>query len=116
MKTYIHDEIEIYIFESYVIGARTYCILSGDDALLIDAVLTKELVPFLNERNIKKITVLLTHGHYDHILGLEELRNKFPVTVGCLDLSKEVLEDPRKNLTAVATLINEMRRKKYNLD
>ncbi len=101
---------EVHAFVSPIIKATTYCVVQEDEGLLIDAVDSSELYEFLSERSIKKVTVLLTHGHYDHILGIPELRRRFEVLVACSENGVEVLKNPRKNLTSVANLINSFRK------
>lgn len=100
----------IYIFKTKVIDANTYCFIEGNDALLIDAVQSDELQEFLLSREIKRIAVLLTHGHYDHIMSIPNLKNKFDTVVICAASGKDILENPRKNLSAVANHINFFRK------
>ncbi len=112
MRAFLREDLEINIFESYIIGARTFCIIKDGEALLIDAVLEDELVPYLKEKGVSDVLVLLTHGHYDHILGIPELQKAFSVRIGASERSRDILSDCRKNLSAFGTMINEMRRKK----
>ena len=100
----------IYIFKTKVIDANTYCFIEGNDALLIDAVQSDELQNFLLSREIKRIAVLLTHGHYDHIMSIPNLRKQFDTVVICAESGKDILENPRKNLSAVANHINFFRK------
>ncbi len=45
--------------------------------------------------------VLLTHGHYDHILGLRSLLGKNRVKTYAGEKEEELLQDPNQNLTVV---------------
>ena len=44
--------------------------------------------------------ILLTHGHFDHIGAVSELRKKYQVPVYCHESEKAILEDSVLNLSA----------------
>lgn len=101
----------MYNFKSDQIYANTYCFIDDTDALLIDAVQSDELVDFLLKRKVKRIEILLTHGHYDHIMEIPNLKRIFDTKVICSCYGKDILKNPRKNLSAMANHINFMREK-----
>lgn len=45
--------------------------------------------------------ILLTHGHFDHVMGIDRLVAAFDLPVYLLEEEKEVLADPMQNLSAV---------------
>lgn len=45
--------------------------------------------------------ILLTHGHFDHVMGIDRLVAEFDLPVYLLEEEKEVLADPTQNLSAV---------------
>lgn len=45
--------------------------------------------------------VLLTHGHFDHIGAAQAIREQYGIPICALDAEREVLEDSRKNLSAM---------------
>lgn len=100
----------IYIFRTKVIDANTYCFIKDKEALLIDAVQSDELQDFLLSREINHIVLLLTHGHYDHIMSVPSLKKLFDIVVICANSGKDILENPKKNLSAVANHINFFRK------
>lgn len=54
-------------------------------------------------RNNKKepVSILLTHGHYDHMLAAEALRDVFSVHILAAAAEKELLENASYNLSAM---------------
>lgn len=63
----------------------------GDEAKKIQDYIEK------NALNIKAI--LLTHGHFDHIMAVEALRKLYQVPVYAAKAEKEVLSNPSVNLS-----------------
>ena len=45
----------------------------------------------------KPAGILLTHGHYDHIMAVSELQKKWQVPVYAARAEEEMLTDPRLN-------------------
>lgn len=51
------------------------------------------------ELGARPCAVLLTHGHFDHILAAKSLRDEFQIPVYCGAQEKALLEDPSLNLS-----------------
>lgn len=47
--------------------------------------------------------ILITHGHFDHVLAMDEIRERYGVNVYAGLTEKEVLHNPQMNLTASFT-------------
>lgn len=77
----------------------TYVIDNGESVCwLIDCGDNEPLLPLLKGKRLKG--VLLTHSHFDHIYGLNELLKRFPETLIYTNESgKEALLDERKNMS-----------------
>lgn len=54
----------------------------------------------LTEKGFEFEAILLTHGHYDHILGADELRRLSGAKIYALESEHVLLEDPYVNLSA----------------
>lgn len=57
---------------------------------------------FVNANKLKIKFVLLTHEHFDHIAGVNDLSEKYHFTLLCSSLTAKALLDARKNLSAFA--------------
>lgn len=88
---------DVYRFEMPVIRANMYVLLHGDAALVIDPSVRAEVEQLLRKAHIKNCTVLLTHEHFDHISGVNHLRELFPCQVISSQMCAERMADPRKN-------------------
>lgn len=59
------------------------------------------IVRVVKERGFSVSRIVLTHGHYDHIMALHDVQAAFPDAKLCLcHLEKDLVNDPYKNLTA----------------
>ena len=52
------------------------------------------------EMQVRPAAIILTHGHFDHILAAEELKNKYSIPIYACEKEEKTLQDPRINLTA----------------
>jgi len=92
-----------------VLGAyQTNCFVlrSGEDSgdcLIIDTGLDAEpLIDFLHHNSLKPRAVVLTHGHIDHIAGVELLRKNFPGIETCIHkLDADMLTGRCDNLSGL---------------
>ncbi|MDR0963444.1 MAG: MBL fold metallo-hydrolase [Clostridium sp.] len=54
----------------------------------------------LEHAGLSVAAILLTHGHFDHICGVKELKQKSDAPIYALEQEKELLQDANKNLSA----------------
>lgn len=86
----------------------TNCYVAWDEqtkaAVIVDpAAYPKKMAEFLKEEGLEIQAVLLTHGHFDHIMGLDALLNDYPVPVYVHEAEKELIADPKTNLSLTYT-------------
>jgi glyoxylase-like metal-dependent hydrolase (beta-lactamase superfamily II) len=77
---------------------------SAADCLIIDAGLdAPQLLVFLEKHKLEPAALVITHGHIDHIAGIEKLRAKYPsMRVYIHKLDSELLTDSVGNLSFMA--------------
>ena len=92
--------------EKFVLGpVGTNCyIVSNDDTMecfIVDvAACPPEFVSHIRNSGLTVKAVLLTHGHFDHIMGLDRFLEEFPVPVYACAAEKDVLESSQLNSSA----------------
>lgn len=77
----IGDWMRLKQFQVDVSGwkSNAYAFFQGHYVLLIDAIGgSTEAISYIEEIGAEPLALLITHGHFDHIAGVEEMRNKFP--------------------------------------
>lgn len=71
------------------------------EGLVVDPSFSPEqYIHAIQEKKIHLKSILLTHGHVDHMAGMNELRKAFPEAEMYMDRrDREFLRDPAKNLS-----------------
>ncbi len=103
---YINDDTKIYVYSMPILDSRMYIIINDEsekEALIIDPLFSDEAVPVL--RTLSHATVLLTHSHYDHISGMNWLREQVDCTLLCSQCCAEKIVNPYKNLAAFSAVL-----------
>jgi len=98
------------IVDTIIMGdyqTNCYCVRNNKDAaecLVIDPGLEPEpLVQMLKENDRTPVDILLTHGHVDHIGGVESIRRHWPkVRVAIHKDDASMLINPEENLSLMA--------------
>lgn len=79
-------------------GANTYLLLSGNKALAVDPCVSVSAIKDAAEKEGATIVgILLTHGHFDHIMSLDTLRDTTGVDAYVHTNDAEMLSDGKKN-------------------
>lgn len=94
---YKEDELYIYCFPYFPVNSNMYLIFDGEDAIIIDPNNNSDIDIILSKHDIKEITVLLTHGDFDHINGLPFLEEKYQLNVICHKLCAQRIKDIKNN-------------------
>ncbi len=79
-------------------GVNCYLISKNNDAILIDAGFKPDIIEeYIDNNGLNLKAILLTHAHFDHIAGLEQIRNKYNAPVYVHVKEKDWLHDPTLN-------------------
>jgi len=73
----------------------------SNKACLIDpAVYDVEITNDISSKELSLEYIILTHGHFDHILGANAFKQQTGAKIAAHELEFEYLENPAKSLTA----------------
>lgn len=80
-------------------SATSYIIYNEQrEAVLIDpSFKATKIVKWLKEESINLLAILLTHGHFDHIEGIEEVKKSFSCLIYIEKSDEVLLDNPYKN-------------------
>ena len=96
-------EMKIEKFVLGPVGTNCYIVRNEDtmECFIVDmAACPPELVSHIKNAGLTAKAVLLTHGHFDHIMGLDRFLEEFPVQVYACGAEKELLENAQMNSSA----------------
>ena len=79
-------------------GANCYCLFDGGDAIVIDPSTDADtILREINQRGAVLRMILLTHGHFDHVLSADRLRDMTGAPLLIHNEDAEMLTDANKN-------------------
>ncbi len=93
-------------FVTGIISTNCYLAVNEDtkQAVIVDpAACPKKMLDFIEEKELKIEAILLTHGHFDHIMGIDGFLGKYPVSVYVHEDEERVMNDARLNQSSVYT-------------
>lgn len=91
-------DIQREIFDC--IDSNMYLLIEGREALLIDPHKKEDVTRQLKEHHVKKVTIILTHEHLDHVSGVLYYQNEFPCRIVANAECKKIVENPENRITA----------------
>ena len=86
----------------YSFGANCYAIISDSYALVVDPTLSvSDIQSAISAEGATLVGILLTHGHFDHVISLDTLRDATRVPAYIHENDAELLTDGKKNAFAI---------------
>lgn len=93
-------EIKQFVWD--IVNSNSWLMVDGNCGLLIDVVNSACL--FETIADLDELTIILTHSHFDHIVGLNQIRKiKQNITVISTQKCSENIENKYRNMSASAT-------------
>lgn len=97
-----------------IYGANCYIISKNKETLIVDpGGDADEIIEYIDKNNLKPLAIILTHGHGDHIGGVNELISKYDLEVYINKKDEELLLDGEKNLSIYMPLKKEITVEEY---
>lgn len=90
---------KLYTFPFLPISSNMYILISDDEALIIDPCKNMMALQLIKENGVKKVLIFLTHEHYDHISGINWLKENIDCKVFAQKLCANNIKDIKKNLS-----------------
>ena len=85
-----------------MIGTNCYLVINEEtkESVMVDpGAYPAKVKNAVKEQGLKLKAVLLTHAHFDHIMGIDTLRREWSVPVYASALEQKVLTDANVNLS-----------------
>ena len=89
-------------FVTGIISTNCYLVINEDtkQAVVIDpAACPSYLMSHIKSEGLKIEAILLTHGHFDHMLAADDLRDEYGIPIIACAAEQQVLTDSIKNLS-----------------
>jgi len=85
-----------------------YTIKSEKKLIVIDPFVSVELLDYIEGNLLTVDYIILTHEHYDHISGVNWLKDKFNTKVICNDKCAEAIINPALNFSKYFNILFEL--------
>lgn len=99
--------MDIRAFQLGPVGTNCYLITKNDKSIIIDPGHNDHrLIDYIKKENLNIEKILLTHGHFDHIAGVDMVRDYTNAKVFISEKDGEMLTNPNKNGSALMMGMN----------
>ena len=99
--------MDIRAFQLGPVGTNCYIATKNDKSIIIDPGHNDtRLIDYIKKENLNIEKILLTHGHFDHIAGVDMVREATGAKVYIHENDSEMLSNPNKNGSALIMGMN----------
>lgn len=96
-------ELKLTRYTAGVVQTNIYFLKNAEtgECVIVDPGANAEKIIDIAEKQLmaKPVAVLLTHGHFDHIMAAREVAEHFGVKIHALEAERELLADSQMNLS-----------------
>ena len=90
----------IQVFQNGIMDVNTYIISNDQDLIVIDpGQELDEVIQVIDHMSLHFVGILITHGHFDHIAGIDELVERYHVPVYTSLRTKIIIQNTELNLS-----------------
>ncbi len=86
------------------VQTNCYFLINEDtkEVLIVDpADRAQKIIEWINSEGLKPTAILLTHGHFDHIMGVAGVKKEYNIPIYASKDEVEVLADPQINVSTM---------------
>lgn len=106
--------LDVYRSVYTPVRSNMFILLKSPEALVIDPHQSEEALELLRVHHIQKVTILLSHEHFDHTSGVNWLRARIPCRVIANRTCAEIVTVRRNNNPMLVALVLAEKDKKDN--
>ena len=101
------DDKDVLVYRSVYapVKSNMFTLITGNEAVVIDPNEDDDLLVLLEDKEVKSIHILLTHGHYDHISGVQWLKERFEAEVFCQEKCADRLLNSKRPLSRLVAMV-----------
>ncbi len=86
------------------VQTNCYFLINEDtkEVLIVDpADRAQKIIEWINSEGLKPVAILLTHGHFDHIMGVQGVKKEYDILIYASKDEVEVLAEPQINVSTM---------------
>ena len=101
----MQEDVKICTVNVGMIGTNCYIVYKENGDIKKEAIIVDpgddahKIVDVIDELEVNPVAILLTHGHFDHILATNKIADKYNIKVYAHKAEQELLLDAEKNLS-----------------
>ena len=98
--------MKIEKFPLGILGANCYLLINEEtkDTVVVDpGGHSKKFTAYIEEEKLNLVAILLTHGHFDHIMGIDSILENWNIPVYVEEEDLPIMTDPELNLSSSYT-------------